>query len=379
MRCTASAKALAAALRFASKTIISKTPVPLLACIKLTVGDMTLTAAGTDLDHEHTASVPTSDFPEPGAVCVPGKRFSDLIERLTPSAEATIRTEGDTCTVFYGRSHWKFKTLPAEDFPVLTPPGTDAAAFTLGQNETRRLIRRLEHAIGDDDRHYLAGIYLHRQDGRLTAASTDGHQLVCTTVDLNLGKDLGVIVPVRVVATLNELAAQSDVEVLVDQNRISLRSGLRTVTSKLVDGVFPDYTKILPGKIKNNIEVTSADLIAAAERHAAAADEDTCVGLSWSNSTLTTCLSRAEDAASEKIDATSAVGAGRVAIASHYLIDALRAFDAKSVLIENDGANEPIRFTAPGEPTVMVCMPMYWHKPVENDQPAPPTRNRRGK
>jgi DNA polymerase-3 subunit beta len=377
MRCTASAKPLAAALKFASKTILGKAPIPLLACVKLTVSDTTLTAVGTDLDHEHSASVSTSDFAEAGATCVP-QRLADLVGRLPPAAEVTIRTEGDTCIVSHARSRWKFKTLPTEDFPVLTPPGADAAAFTLAQAKARRLVQRLEHAICEDERHYLKGIHLHRADGKLAAAATNGHTLACTIIDLDPGKDLGVILPVKVVATLNELAAAGDVEVLVDQTKIVLRSGSRVVTSKLIDGTFPDYKRILQGKIKNNIEVARADLIAAAERHEAAGEEDTCVGLSWSNSTLTTCLSRAEDAASEEIDTTSAVGEGRVAIASHYLINMLRGFDAKTVLIENDNPNEPIRFTTPGEPTVMVCMPMYWRRPVEDDQP-PPTRNRRAK
>jgi DNA polymerase-3 subunit beta len=75
------------------------------------------------------------------------------------------------------------------------------------------------------------------------------------------------------------MARRGDVEVLVDQNKISLRSGSCQIVSKLINGTFPDYARLLPGKIKNKIEVASAELIASVERHKAAAEHDTCIGL----------------------------------------------------------------------------------------------------
>jgi DNA polymerase-3 subunit beta len=199
-------------------------------------------------------------------------------------------------------------------------------------------------------------------------------------IDLDPGRDLGVIVPTKAISALSELATHGDVEVVVDQNKISLRSGPWAIVSKLIDGTYPDYERVLPGMIKNNIEVTSADLIAAVERHKACAALDTGIGLTWKNGTLTTCLSRTEDGAFEEIDGISSSGSGRVAASADYLLDTLQALDAKTVVIEHGAHDTAIRISNAAESTTtMVVMPLVWPMSVVDDQPAPPTRNRRGK
>jgi DNA polymerase-3 subunit beta len=381
MRCVVNTKALAPGLKFAAQAIPNRTTIPIVGNIKIEANGTSLTITGTDLDQQHLASVDGLDLAEPGAATVPGGRFASLIAKLPPAADVTIRTEADQCLVSSGGGRWKLPTLLAEDFPVLTPPGADAAVFMLAQAEAQRLVRRLEHAISvEDTRYYLNGVHLHRQDGKLVGAATNGHLLVRIVIDLDPGQDLKVIVPAKVIGILNELAAHGDVEVLVDQNKISLRSGSWTIVSKLIDGIFPDYARILPGKIKNNIEVPTADLIASIARHKAAAELDTAIGLTWQNGTLTTCLSRNEDDAVEEIDGLSSSGTGRVAASANYLLDTLKALDAKTVVIEHQNSGEPIRITTAAEPeSVTIVMPMQWLTPVVVEQPAPPTRNRRGK
>jgi DNA polymerase-3 subunit beta len=377
------AKALAAAARLAAKATPARNTIPIVDNLKLEVSATTLTVDGTDLDIMHTATVEVVEA-EPGAVTVPGRRFADLIERLPPTAEVTVKVEDQVCAVSAGRRRWKFPTLPAEDFPVLEGPdaGADAASLTWSKTEAARLVRRLAHAISTEKtRYYLNGVFLHRLDGRLVGAATNGHVLATTTFDIDPGEDLAVIAPAKAITALHELAIYGDVEVKIDHNKISMRSGARTVTSKLIDGDYPDYRSILPtGKIKNSIEVSTTDLKAAVERHKAAAEIDTAVGLTWANGSLTTCLSRNEDGAVEELDGISASGKGRVAASADHLLDAIKALDAKTVLIEHAAPSTPIRFTRTDEPgTVLIVMPMSWAPPVINDEPAPPSRTCRGK
>jgi DNA polymerase-3 subunit beta len=383
MRCNIGVKALAAALKFPARAIPNKVPAPIVGNARLDLDGTSLAITGTDLNQQHVAAVDVLDLAEPGAITVPGQRLSDLIGRLPPAAEVTVKVEdgGQHCLISSGRGRWKLPILPAADFPLLTPPGASAAVFTLPQAEARRLLRRLTHAIADDDRYYLNGVHLHRADGKLIAVTTNGRALARIVIDLDPGQDLKVIVPTRAIAVLNELAAHGDVDVAVDRNKISLRSGPRAIVSKLIDAAYPDYARALPGASKNRIEVHTADLIASIERHKAAAELDLGIGLTWQNGTLTTCLSRNEAAATEEIDGIGSSGKGRVAASADYLLDTLRALDAKTVVIEHEQHSTAIRISSAAEPTtLMIVATLTWlASVVADDRPAPPVRDRRGK
>jgi DNA polymerase-3 subunit beta len=200
MRCTVSAKALAAVLKFAAGAVPARTTIPIVSNIKIEASGRSLTIAATDLDQQHIAAVDVPNLSEPGAATVPGQRFADLIDRFPPAAEVTIKVEdcGQHCLISAGRGQWKLRILPAEEFPMLTQPDANAAAFTLPQAEAHRLVRRVEYAICDEETlYYLNGAHFHRQAGRLVVASTNGHVLAKILINLDPGQDLGVIVPAR--------------------------------------------------------------------------------------------------------------------------------------------------------------------------------------
>jgi DNA polymerase-3 subunit beta len=361
MRCVVNAKALATALKFAAKAIQGCNVIPIVGNVLIEASGTSLAITGTDLDQQHVANVHVLDLAEPSATTVPGARFANLIEKLPPDANVAVRTEGDQALVTCGRGHWKLLTLPPEDFPVLGGPSADAAMFTLEQAAVRRLVRRVEHAISSDEmRYYLNGVYLHRLDGQLVAVSTDGRLLALHRIDCDPGH-LSIIVPKKLVAFLDEMAGHGEVEIRPDGNKIALRAGSYQIVSKLIDGTFPDYARLLPSEIENSVEVSSADLLASIGRHKAAAEKDTGIGLAWVDDVLKTCLSRNEAGAIEELAAISSAGSGRVAASANYLLDTLEALDAKAVVIAHDGRGQPIRITAANEPeSVMIVMPLTW-------------------
>jgi DNA polymerase-3 subunit beta len=376
MRAVLAVKGLGDGLRFVARAIPNRVMSPVVANIKLEVRDASLVLTATDLNQQHTAVVANMAC-EAGAITVPGQ-LADLISKLPPDAEVTIKTEGDRCLISCGRGRWRLPTLPAGDFPVLDPPGAEAANFVLQQAEARRFVARLAHAVGDEEtRYYLCGVHLHCHGGKPIAVATNGHVLAKISIDLDPGKDLGVIIPTKAVEILAEIANRSDVEIRIDRNKIALSSGPWAVVSKLIDGTFPDYTRVIPEPVKDRAEVASAELTASIERHKAAAKLDTGIGLTWKNGTLITCLARSEDGAIEEIEAANSSGSGRVAAQAGYLLDTIKALASKSVLIEHDSKQygSPIRFSSAAEPdTVMIVMPMAWAKPIVDDQPQPPAR-----
>jgi DNA polymerase-3 subunit beta len=378
MRCTINVKAFATALKFATRVVPVRNTIPIVGNVKLEITGTSLAITGTDLDQQNVATV---DVPvsEPGATTVPGKRFADLIDRLPPDADVIMRVDDGQFLIACGRGRWKLPTLPAEDSPVLDPPGPDAAVFMLGETEARRLVRRVEHAICDEEtRYYLNGVYLHRLDGKLVAVATNGHTLARTVIDLAPGLDLKAIVPKKAIAFLDEMASHGGVEVRVDNQKIALRAGSYLIVSRLIDATYPDYQRVLPGKITNNVEIAAADLIASIARHTAAAETDKTIGLTWADGMLSTCLSRGGDSAVEELDAVASSGTGRVAASATYLTEAIQALDAKTIRIEHEGHGTPMRITAEPE-TVMIVMPMAWPHLVEDDQPVPPARKSRKK
>ena len=308
MRATLNAKILADGLRFAGEATPSRTVIPIVGDVMLEARDTSLVLTGTDLDHVHNAIVDAIEA-EPGAVAVPAARLTELVAKLPPTAEVTLKKRPTIVGSLAGRALAP-ATVPPADFPVL---------------RARERGRGL-HLAGGRGQAPGGAAFLcdqHRRDAPLPErrpsaaaggqAGRHGHQW--PRARQHPARDPGVAISAssfrrRRLRTLGDLAAQGDVDVKVDSKKISLRCGAWSTTSKLIDGTFPDVSRVIPEASKNHVEVASAELLASIERHMAAAESDTSIGLTWgSGNGLTTCLSRAEAGASEELEARS-VGAG---------------------------------------------------------------------
>jgi DNA polymerase-3 subunit beta len=373
MRTLIKAKALADGLKVIGKAVPLRAPTLVLGCCRIEVDDdrmMRIAATGLDITHTVELSVLNS---EEGVTLVPARQLLDLVAKLAPGAEVSLEQSGDgPCRVSSGRGRWTLPALAPADWPQSDPLDADAAAFVLAQADVKRLVTRLKSAISTEPtRYYLNGIHLHRQAGQLVAVATDGHRLARTVVDVDPGRDLTPIIPTEAVEALAEIARHGDVQVRVDQNKIEMTGAFRSTLARLIDGTYPNYERVIPYLSANSVEFKSADLLAAVGRHVAvgrhiaAARTDTVIGLTWSNGTFAACLAHHEEDAIEGI-AAKVTGAGRVAVAGAYLVDALKALAAETVVIDSSDTQTPIRLTAATEPgTLMLVMPMVWPRQAE--------------
>ncbi|PWU76180.1 DNA polymerase III subunit beta [Ochrobactrum sp. POC9] len=262
MRVSIDRSQLAHALATVNRAIESRNTIPILANVLLAVEDGKLRLTGTDLDVEIMTSLPVLDC-QPGSVTVPGKMLADIAKRAT--GDITLALDEGRLTVASGRSRYKLDVLPAEDFPSFSAGKFD----TTLELDLAALVAPCVHCISTEEtRYYLNGVYLHAVDDRLVAVATDGHRLmrnVGPTGDL----DYGVILPRKLVGLLPKGA----VTVELSQNKVRVTSGSTIITSKLIDGTFPDYVRVIPTGNSNVLTVDRQALMKAVERVAAVADD----------------------------------------------------------------------------------------------------------
>nr|WP_278436693.1 DNA polymerase III subunit beta [Brucella anthropi] len=262
MRVSIERSQLAHALATVNRAIESRNSIPILANVLLAVEDGQLRLTGTDLEVEITTSLPVIDC-QPGSVTVPGKMLADIAKRAT--GDVTLALDGGRLTVASGRSCYKLDILPAEDFPSFSAGKFD----TTLELDLAALVAPCVHCISTEEtRYYLNGVYLHAVEGRLVAVATDGHRLM-RNVGLAGALEYGVILPRKLVGLLPKGA----VSVELSQNKVRVKSGSTVITSKLIDGTFPDYVRVIPTGNANVLTVDRQALMKAVERVAAVADD----------------------------------------------------------------------------------------------------------
>ncbi|QDH12854.1 DNA polymerase III subunit beta [Formicincola oecophyllae] len=232
--------------------------VPILANVLLNAEGGALALTATDMEIALVESLP-SVTAEPGATTVPAAVLFEIVRKLSdPEIEFSQQGEGAPLHVRAGRFETDLMTLPAAEFPAMTT-GTLPFTFTVPPAHLRNLIERTRFAMSNEEtRYYLNGIYFHAHhpeggalgDSRLRAVATDGHRLAQVDAPLpeGAGGMPGVIVPRKTVLELLKLldGGEQDIEVALSDTRIQFQVGPITLTSKLVDGVFPDYERVIP-------------------------------------------------------------------------------------------------------------------------------------
>lgn len=212
-----------------------------------------LQMTGTDLEVELQSRVrlETSSFDEPITFTVQGRKFFDICRSLPEGEEVELILEEDKLTIRAGRSRFNLATLPAEDFP-LQKDLVDSVRFTLSQKILRRLTSRTSFAMAQQDvRYYLNGMLLEVTEGVVRTVATDGHRLAFNSLATAPSENIAtaqIILPRKGVLELMHLIEDADKEVMIELGNAALRLYGEdfTFTSKLIDGRFPDYERVLP-------------------------------------------------------------------------------------------------------------------------------------
>ncbi|MCB1482853.1 MAG: DNA polymerase III subunit beta [Rhodobiaceae bacterium] len=256
MRVTLERSALVKGLTHVHRVVERRNTIPILSNVLLRAADGTLGLRATDLDLEVTETVP-AEVAQPGATTVPAHTLYDIVRKLPEGAQVSLSSSDDGTSVQLeaGRAKFTLQALPEADFPDLTAGDMDNS-FTIEAGAFKRLIAKTQFAISTEEtRYYLNGIFLHCTDGDdgdkvLRAVATDGHRLARVDITAPDGADgmPGIIVPRKAVAEIDRLIETSDspLSIELSDSKIRFTIGAVVLTSKLIDGTFPDYTRVIP-------------------------------------------------------------------------------------------------------------------------------------
>ena len=250
MHFTIQREALLKPLQLVAGVVERRQTLPVLSNVLLVVEGQQLSLTGTDLEVELVGRVTLEDSAEPGEITVPARKLMDICKSLPSDALIDIRVDDQKLLVKAGRSRFTLSTLPANDFPTVEE-GPGSLTFNLPQAKLRRLVERTSFAMAQQDvRYYLNGMLLEVQSGLLRAVATDGHRLAMCAMEAAIENTERhqVIVPRKGILELARLLTEQDGEVAIvlGANHIRATTGEFTFTSKLVDGKFPDYERVLP-------------------------------------------------------------------------------------------------------------------------------------
>lgn len=250
MQFTIQREALLKPLQLVAGVVERRQTLPVLSNVLLVVDGNTLSLTGTDLEVELVGRIHLEEAAEAGEITVPARKLMDICKSLPDDAALTLKVEDNKAVIKAGRSRFTLATLPASDFPNVEE-GPGSMSFSVNQNKLRRLIERTSFAMAQQDvRYYLNGMLLEINKGQLRAVATDGHRMAMCTLDADIDyqERYQLIVPRKGILELARLLGEADdlVNVVLGTHHIRATTGDFTFTSKLVDGKFPDYERVLP-------------------------------------------------------------------------------------------------------------------------------------
>jgi len=229
---------------------------PALANVLIKANDNHFTLTTTDLEIELVSKV-NQLMDEAGEITLPAKKLLDICKALPNDAELSIDVNGDKALIKSGRSRFSLTTLPASDFPALEEISS-VYEFSIPQSLLKTLIEKTSFAMAQQDvRYYLNGLMLEVASGIIRSVATDGHRLsFCEkSIDADLTDNKQVIIPRKGVSELQRLLSDTDdeVKIVLGNNHIQCNIANQRFTSKLIDGRFPDYKRVMPEASGNNM------------------------------------------------------------------------------------------------------------------------------
>jgi DNA polymerase-3 subunit beta len=360
--------ALIKPLNLVAGVVERRQTLPILSNVLLALEDKTLSLTGTDLEVELSGRVELEAAGVDGEVTVPARKLVDICKSLPEGSTIEFSLEAGKATVKAGRSRFTLSTLPAADFPAVEG-GDGSVALSLDQSLVKQLIDGTAFAMAQQDvRYYLNGLYLEIMGGRLRVVATDGHRLALATGPaLVEAADTGVIIPRKGVLELSRLLDGSvPLELAIGTNHIRATNEQFTFTSKLVDGKFPDYERVIPKNADKSVIGERGELKQAFTRTAILSNEKyRGVRLKLSDNSLDITANNPEQEQAEEAVGVQYSGAElEIGFNVSYLLDVLSVLgqpqvrlslsdEASSALLEN--AEAP----SEGEPErLYVVMPM---------------------
>ncbi len=328
-------------------------------------GALRLMATDLDLQIDETIAAAVD---QPGAITVPAHTLFDIVRKLPEGAQVELSAAEGRITVNAGRARFTLATLPRDDFPMIAE-GELPTVFELPAETLKQIIDKTRFAISTEEtRYYLNGIYLHVVDEAtpvLRAAATDGHRLARVTVARPDGADAmpGVIVPRKCVGELRKLLEEVDgsIGVSLSASKIRFDLGQAILTSKLIDGTFPDYTRVIPTGNDKLLKLDPKSFMEGVDRVSTIATEKTrAVKMALERDKIVLSVTSPENgAAAEEVPGDYAALPFEIGFNSRYLMDILNQIEGDLVEVHLADAAAPTLIRENDKsPALYVLMPM---------------------
>jgi DNA polymerase-3 subunit beta len=336
---------------------------PILSNVLLSAQGSKLAITATDLEVEMVAEAEVK-AEGTGDITVPGRKLHDIFRALPEGSNVEVSLSGERLTVKAGRSRFTLSTLRAADFPTIDEIGAKQT-LRLNRADLRRLVEKTHFSMAQQDvRYYLNGLLLETEKTRLRAVATDGHRLALSEVDLAAAatRDEQLIMPRKGVLELSRLLdGDGEVQLALGANHVRVQLDGVRLTSKLIDGRFPEYSRVVPHEPKNVIKADRNLFRQALQRTAILSNEKyRGVRLELSpNSVLLQANNPEQEEAVETLEVEYSGDAMEIGFNVNYLLDALAAVDSEQVELGVTDANSSCLIREPGtDRTKFVVMPM---------------------
>jgi DNA polymerase-3 subunit beta len=355
MKITVERSELLKSLGHVHRVVERRNTIPILANVLVRADRSKLSLKATDLDVEVTDAVAAEVGPG-GSTTVPAHMFFDIVRKLPEGSQIVLESSGDRAALAIraGRSRFTLQTLPESDFPDLAP-GEMSHKFVLKAADLKRLIDKTQFAISTEEtRYYLNGIYLHAAGSAkaptLRAVATDGHRLAQMEMELPKGAAgmPGIIVPRKTVSEVQRLIEDNEAEVSIDlsSGKIRFTIGDTVLTSKLIDGTFPDYARVIPASNDKELVVDKKEFEAAVDRVSTVSSErGRAVKLSISGGKLSLSVTNPDSgSANEELEVEYGADPIDIGFNSRYLLDIAAQIESEAAVL---------KLADPGSPTLI--------------------------
>jgi len=357
---------LLAPLQTVSGIVERRHTLPILSNVMLQLSNADdLTLLATDLEIQVCCRSGVKAHGAQSAITTSARKLQDILRALPADSTVSLEATASRLQLKSGRSRFTLQTLPAEDFPRLAAGSDELAELSLPQATLRTLLHLVQYAMAQQDiRYYLNGLLLCVEGRELRVVATDGHRLAFanTALEQELPKQ-EVVLPRKAVLELSKLLAEDDtpIRIALLGNQVRFNFGAVELSTKIVDGKFPDYGRVIPTGHQNIITVEREGLLQALQR-AAILSNDKFRGVRWmltDNSLRVSCSNTEQEEAQEEIELDYGGPAIDIGFNVNYLLDVLTALSGSHVRCAFGDASSSVLMTDPGlESFKYVIMPM---------------------
>jgi len=352
-------------LQSVSGIVEKRHTLPILSNVLLEKKGDVLTFLATDIEIQITTTTQGALGDSDGAVTVGARKLQDILRSLPDTAEVSLILDDKRLQLRAGKSRFSLQTLPADDFPRMAISEGEAQRITVTQKQFRQLLAQTQFSMAAQDvRYYLNGLLLLLEGNELRAVATDGHRLAFASMEVegNLPRQ-ELILPRKTVLELNRLLSDSDEPLLIEAaaNQIRFQFGHINLVSKLIDGKFPDYERVIPTNLRNALEINRAALLSSMSRAAILTNEKfRGVRLVLASGSLKIMAANAEqEEAQEELEVDYAGDPIDIGFNVGYLLDVLNNGSSETVQWQLNDSNSSALVTVPGnERFKYVVMPM---------------------